>query len=356
MGAVDMRAASRRAFSWAFAIACLWLLYTLCRHETVGSLVDPRDYGAIGDGSLDCTTAIQRAIDICASDRECHAIRLGCAERKCTFLSGSVWLQSHMTFEVPAGVTLLGSKDPSRYPLTYTRVEGTMQFGHAALINAGRCLRLKRGVDASNINPDDGDVCAAWEEVKNVTVIGDGVIDGQGSWWWKNCFLSKDELCPDGTHQRQRPPLLHFANVDRLRITRLTLLNSAFWFIHPLFCNDVRVEGVVARAPHNSRNTDGFDPDSCTNVYVNDCVFETGDDCIAIKSGRYGRGVGDQEKSASGENEGGREAWCYTSCLWEVGQLSRRRGRITRTHTRCVRIYLASDPIEHNCTIRVKQP
>lgn len=282
-----MRAASRKAFSWAFGIACLWLFYTLSRHETVGSFVDPRDYGAIADGSLDSTAAIQRAIDVCARDRECHAIRLGCAEGKCTFLSGSIWLQSHLTFEVPAGVTLLGSKEPSRYPLIYSRFEGTMQFGHAGLINAGRCLRLKVFANAAKLNPDDGDVCAAWENVENVTVTGDGIIDGQGAWWWKNCFSSKDGLCPDGTHQRQRPALLKFTNVNRLRITRITLLDSPFWFIHPLFCSDIRVEGIVARAPHDSRNTDGFDPDSCTDVYVNDCVFETGDDCIAIKSGRY---------------------------------------------------------------------
>lgn len=54
-----------------------------------------------------------------------------------------------------------------------------------------------------------------------------------------------------------------------------------------MFCQNVRLERVTAVAPPTSRNTDGFDPDSCKNVYVNDCVFDTGDDCIAVKSGRY---------------------------------------------------------------------
>jgi polygalacturonase len=90
----------------------------------------------------------------------------------------------------------------------------------------------------------------------------------------------------DGSNQRQRPSLMKLLWVDGLRITRLTLRDSPFWFIHPVYCNDVALAHVAAVAPADSRNTDGFDPDSCTNVHVTDCVFETGDDCIAVKSGR----------------------------------------------------------------------
>ena len=54
--------------------------------------------------------------------------------------------------------------------------------------------------------------------------------------------------------------------------------------IHPLFCESLIVSGVTVfnRGP----NGDGCDPESCKNVLIENCTFDTGDDCIAIKSGR----------------------------------------------------------------------
>jgi polygalacturonase len=81
-----------------------------------------------------------------------------------------------------------------------------------------------------------------------------------------------------------RPQLLNLHSCHTILIEGVTLLNSPFWVIHPLFCESLIVSGVTVfnRGP----NGDGCDPESCKNVLIENCTFDTGDDCIAIKSGR----------------------------------------------------------------------
>ena len=81
-----------------------------------------------------------------------------------------------------------------------------------------------------------------------------------------------------------RPQLINLYSCNTVLIEDVTLLNSPFWVIHPLFCESLTVRGVYVynRGP----NGDGCDPESCKNVLIENCTFDTGDDCIAIKSGR----------------------------------------------------------------------
>ena len=85
-----------------------------------------------------------------------------------------------------------------------------------------------------------------------------------------------------------RPQLINLHTCKTILIEDVTLLNSPFWVIHPLFCESLIVRGVHVfnRGP----NGDGCDPESCKNVLIEDCTFDTGDDCIAIKSGRNADG------------------------------------------------------------------
>ncbi|MBO5977461.1 MAG: glycoside hydrolase family 28 protein, partial [Bacteroidales bacterium] len=85
-----------------------------------------------------------------------------------------------------------------------------------------------------------------------------------------------------------RPQFVNFYRCNTALIEDVTLLNSPFWVIHPLFCDDLIVRGVTVR--NHGPNGDGCDPESCKNVLIEDCVFDTGDDCIAIKSGRNADG------------------------------------------------------------------
>ena len=85
-----------------------------------------------------------------------------------------------------------------------------------------------------------------------------------------------------------RPQLINLYSCHTILIEDVTLLNSPFWVIHPLFCESLIVRGVniFNRGP----NGDGCDPESCKNVLIENCTFDTGDDCIAIKSGRNADG------------------------------------------------------------------
>jgi unsaturated rhamnogalacturonyl hydrolase len=72
----------------------------------------------------------------------------------------------------------------------------------------------------------------------------------------------------------------------------VTIINSPFWEVHPVLSQNITVRGLNIKT--HGPNNDGCDPESSKDVLIEDCVFDTGDDCIAIKSGRDddGRRVG----------------------------------------------------------------
>lgn len=85
-----------------------------------------------------------------------------------------------------------------------------------------------------------------------------------------------------------RPQLINLYSCHTILIEDVKLLNSPFWVIHPLFCESLVVRGVTVI--NDGPNGDGCDPESCKNVLIENCLFDTGDDCIAIKSGRNADG------------------------------------------------------------------
>eukprot|EP01105_Mastigella_eilhardi_P007280 TRINITY_DN1877_c0_g1_i1.p1 TRINITY_DN1877_c0_g1~~TRINITY_DN1877_c0_g1_i1.p1 ORF type:complete len:309 (+),score=54.94 TRINITY_DN1877_c0_g1_i1:601-1527(+) len=116
------------------------------------------------------------------------------------------------------------------------------------------------------------------ENLTDVTITGEqGVIDGQGFQWWVAHL--------NGTLNYTRPHLIEFLYCSNLEISNLTLLNSPFWNVHPYDSDGVVVRDLVIRAPGDSPNTDGIDPDSCSNVLIENIDYFGGDDGIAIKSG-----------------------------------------------------------------------
>ncbi|KAL5195250.1 putative polygalacturonase [Glycine soja] len=72
---------------------------------------------------------------------------------------------------------------------------------------------------------------------------------------------------------------------DQIQISNLTLVNSPSWFVHPIYSSNITIKGLTILAPVDSPNTDGIDPDSCTNTRIEDCYIVSGDDCVAVKSG-----------------------------------------------------------------------
>ena len=76
-----------------------------------------------------------------------------------------------------------------------------------------------------------------------------------------------------------------------VRIEDVTVLNSPFWTIHPLYCDGLSIVNVTVRNPHDAPNTDGIDVDSCVNVLIEGCRIAVGDDGIALKSGSGADGL-----------------------------------------------------------------
>ncbi len=248
-------------------------------------------FGAKPDASAaDNQKAIQKAIDKCSKKGGGRVIVP--AGR---FLTGAIHLKSHVDLHIEEGATLLFAFEPELYPIVETAWEG---------------------LDCFNLSP-----CIYAKGQTDMAITGKGVIDGGGSndtWWpwcgaahygWKEGGIAqKKEARPrllqcgeDGVPMRDeqgqpnkkrsfgptdglRPQLVNFLECQRVLIEDVTLLDSPFWVIHPLRSTDVTVRRVHIN--NAGPNGDGCDPEACDRVLIEDCFFNTGDDCIAIKSGR----------------------------------------------------------------------
>ncbi|CAL9135613.1 unnamed protein product [Musa acuminata var. zebrina] len=122
-------------------------------------------------------------------------------------------------------------------------------------------------------------VISSWDITTDVVITGrnNGTIDGQGETWWK-MFRNKELNYTRGY-------LIELMYCKQVLISNITLVNSPSWNVHPVYSSHVIVSGITILAPVNSPNTDGIDPDSSSNVRIEDCYIVSGDDCIAIKSG-----------------------------------------------------------------------
>jgi len=233
------------------------------------------DYGAIGDGKTLCTRAIQRAVDECAMAGGGKVI-----VPTGKFLTGPIFLKSHINFEITAGATLLGHENIDDYPAVEGRWEG-----------------IERQVYASMFTGHD---------LKNVSITGRGTIDAQGEVWWKaharnrelrrkhGIFGREPDNPPDSPLKWPRPRVINLYRCKNVLIRDITILDSPAWTVHPVYCEDVTVDNITIIQPYESPNTDGVNPDSCKNVRISNCYIDVGDDCITIKSGynQDGRRVG----------------------------------------------------------------
>jgi polygalacturonase len=208
-------------------------------------MIDVRPSDGAGD-----TAAIQSAID----HADGGSVRLLAG----TYHSGALHLHDHITFIIDSGATLIASTNPDDFPVAYTRYEGAHQQAYAPLLSA--------------------------ENATGISIVGNGTIDGAGKIWWDRS-LDKAHPLP-----YPRPRLVEFLHCTDVAVRGITLKNAPCWCIHPVYCNNVIVDGVTITAPSDSPNTDGVDPDSSTNVSITHCTFDCGDDCIAIKSGKDAEG------------------------------------------------------------------
>ena len=207
-----------------------------------------RTYGARADGVTKDTHAIQAAIDACeAKGGGTVLLTAG------TYLSAPIILKSNITLHLDKGATLLGSPDHADYPaITEFRAPGQQ-----ALVSA---------TDATNLS-----------------ITGDGIIDGNGESWWLEARAVKDHGVMGSEHTR--PRLVVFDHCKHILMDGVTVQNSPMWQIVPYYSDDITVHNVKVLAPPHSPNTDGFDPFSSSNIHIDHLYADVGDDDIAIKSG-----------------------------------------------------------------------
>ncbi|XP_077245496.1 putative polygalacturonase [Tasmannia lanceolata] len=233
---------------------------TNCRGHTVSLM----DFGGVGDGVTSNTKAFQKAIDHLSQFASVGGGQLVVLPGK--WVTGSFNLTSYFTLYLHRDAVLLGSQDINEWPL----IDPLPSYGRGRDKPGGRYSSLIRG---SNLT--------------DVVITGDnGTIDGQGAMWWQKFKSNKLKYT--------RGYLIEIMYSDQILISDLTLVNSPSWNVHPVYSSNVIVKGITIIAPLRSPNTDGINPDSCTNVRIEDCYIVSGDDCVAIKSGwdEYGIAVG----------------------------------------------------------------
>ncbi|MCR4739075.1 MAG: glycoside hydrolase family 28 protein [Lachnospiraceae bacterium] len=224
-------------------------------------LLNVRSFGAGGDGRTDDTAFIQACINACPKNGTVY-LESG------TYLSGPVFLKSGINIWIPEGSVILGIPDRSGYPIlpgmTYSTDE-TDEY------NLGTWEGNPLDCYASLITGID---------VSETDIFGRGVIDANAvsSDWWRD---------PKKKRGAWRPRTVFLERCRNIRIQGLSVRNSPSWTIHPYYCEDLAFLSLRISNPPDSPNTDGLNPESCRNVLILGLFISVGDDCIAIKSGKY---------------------------------------------------------------------
>ncbi len=206
-------------------------------------MINISDLNIAADGKTDVTDKIQSALD---SLKETGGMLCFPAGK---YLCGSLQLHSNTTVYLEAGAVIVASADYEKFPvITPDEVPGFVRGTRRGILYA--------------LNAE------------NITVKGEGTIDGRGENWWHK-----------GETDEQRPRTIQFINVNNVTIEGIHIKNSPCWTVHPIHCNNVNINKVSIENPYNSPNTDGINPESCSNVKISDCYIDVGDDCVTIKSG-----------------------------------------------------------------------
>lgn len=229
------------------------------------------EYGAVGDFKTNSQPAIQKAIDSCAAKGGGRVV----IPAGDYLLNGPLHLKSNINLHVSEGATLYFGANPDDYlPVVEVRWEGTRCLNYSPLIYA--------------------------YEKENIAITGKGTIDGQQQKFWQLWKLIQDKdkvrlrtmgknLVPleervFGKGHFLRPTLIEPYKCKNVLIEGVTVKNSPFWTIHPVFCTNVTIRNVNVQ--HGQSNDDGCDPESSSYVLIENCTFYTEDDNIAIKAGR----------------------------------------------------------------------
>ncbi|GLR15463.1 glycoside hydrolase family 28 protein [Portibacter lacus] len=249
------------------------------------------EYGAVKDDGKDDTDAFRKAINAC-TEKGGGMVVVPAG----IYHSSAIHLKSNVNFHIQEGAEILFSTNPADYPMVSTAYEGIECINYSPLIYAYKQT--------------------------NIAVTGKGILNGQASnenWWiWKgnkeygwsegmpnqkdstslprlmssqdNGIKVEDRIYGKGHYLR--PTFIEPNTCEKILIQGITIKNAPFWVIHPFKSKFITVDGVTVDS--HGPNNDGCNPEYSKYVLIKNSTFNTGDDCIAIKSGRDadGRRVG----------------------------------------------------------------
>ena len=251
-----------------------------------------KDFGAVGDGLTVNTGAIKNAIKTCSAAGGGRVVVP--AGR---YVTGPIHLESNINLHVSKGAELLFSQTPADYlPLVQTWFEGVELMNYSPFIYAFGAENVAvTGCGVLN-GQADFDVWWSWRGPRSWK----GAKSGTSSGWREGMPYQKAsrsllmDMAADGLPVKKRlfgeghyirSAMIEFNRCKNVLIEDVTIRNAAFWSVHPVLSTNVTARGVSIDNPVGA-NADGIDPECCTDVLIENCSFDTGDDCISIKSGR----------------------------------------------------------------------
>lgn len=235
------------------------------RTRTCAGRLDVRECGARGDGDHDDSAALQAAIASCPPGGTVYF-------PEGDWLSTALFLRSHIHLQFAAGARLLGHPERARWPLLPGRLRDPAADAQRIVGSWEGQPRAMHGGLLTGIGVED------------VQIHGAGVLDGNAAaaGWWVRA---------KAPHRGWRPRLLYLSACQDISVAGLRCLDAGSWQLHALRSERLLFAGLDIHAPVDSPNTDGLNPESCRDVQIAGVRISTGDDCIAVKSGKRVAGL-----------------------------------------------------------------
>jgi len=231
-------------------------------------------YGAKADGKTDCTKAFRKAMAACAKAGGGHVV-----VPKGEWFTGPIHFQSNVDLHLEDGAVVRFSDNPADYlPAVFTTWEGVECYNYSPLVYAYECKNIK--ISGTGTLKPKMDTWKAWYARPQAHLDATERLYT----WCSTLTPLTERYLTDLKESNMRPHLIQFNRCQNVVLENFHIRQSPFWTIHLYMCNEGIVRGLDVYA--HGHNNDGIDIDMTSNVLVENCQFDQGDDAVVIKAGR----------------------------------------------------------------------